>query len=199
MNLIIKADVQGSIEALKQSLLKLSNEEVRVSIVHSGVGAINESDIMLADTSSSIIIGFNIRPDINARNLAEKNNVEIKLYQVIYEAIDDIEKAIKGLLKPVFTEKYIGTAEVRAVYKISGVGTIAGCMVKDGKIVRNAKVRLIRDSKEIFKSDISSLKRFKDDVREVASGYECGIGIEKFNDIKENDIIEAFMLEEEDK
>lgn len=199
LNLIIKADVQGSMEAVKESLLKLSNDEVKVSIVHGGVGAINESDVMLADTSSSIIIGFNIRPDANAKALAEKSGVEIKLYRIIYEAIEDITKAIKGMLAPTYAEKYLGNAEVRAIYKVSGVGTIAGCMVKDGKITRNAKVRLIRDNKEIFSSEIASLKRFKDDVKEVASGYECGIGIERYNDLKEGDIIEAYIMEEEEK
>lgn len=199
LNLIIKADVQGSVEALKESLIKLSNNEVRVSVVHGGVGAINESDVMLADTSSAIIIGFNIRPDANAKALAEKNGVDIKLYRIIYEAIDDITKAIKGMLAPTFKEKYMGTAEVRAIYKVTGVGTIAGCMVKDGKINRNSKARLIRDGKEIFSSEISSLKRFKDDVKEVASGYECGIGIERYNDLKEGDLIEAFIMEEEER
>ena len=173
MNLIIKADVQGSMEALKESLVKLSNDEVKVNIVHSGVGAINESDIMLADTSKAIIIGFNIRPDANARTLAEKSGVEIKLYRIIYEAIEDITKAIKGMLTPTYKETYLGRAEVRAIYRISGVGTVSGCMVKDGKITRNAKVRLIRDNKEIFNSEIASLKRFKDDVKEVAAGFSA--------------------------
>jgi translation initiation factor IF-2 len=199
LNLIIKADVQGSMEALKESLVKLSNDEVKVNIVHSGVGAINESDIMLADTSKAIIIGFNIRPDANARTLAEKSGVEIKLYRIIYEAIEDITKAIKGMLTPTYKETYLGRAEVRAIYRISGVGTVSGCMVKDGKITRNAKVRLIRDNKEIFNSEIASLKRFKDDVKEVAAGFECGIGIARYNDVKEGDIIEAYIMEEEEK
>lgn len=197
LNLIIKADVQGSVEALKQSLLKLSNDEVRVNVVHGGVGAINELDIMLADTSSSIIVGFNIRPDTNAKVLAERAGIDIKLYTIIYEAIDEITKAIKGLLAPKFKEVYLGRAEVRVVYKVTGSGTIAGCMVKDGKITRNAKARLIRDSVEVFSSEIASLKRFKDDAKEVAAGFECGIGIERYSDIKEGDIIEAFVMEEE--
>ena len=165
LNLIIKADVQGSVEALKQSLIKLSNEEVKVNVVHGGVGAISESDIMLADTSDAIIIGFNIRPDNKAKALAERSEVEIKLYKIIYDVIDDIDKAIKGLLAPKFKETYLGTAEVRAVFKVSGAGSVAGCMVKDGKVMKNARVRLIRDSVEIFDTTIASLKRFKDDVR----------------------------------
>lgn len=197
LNLVIKADVQGSVEALKESLLKLSNDEVRVNVVHGGVGAINESDIMLADTASAIIIGFNIRPDTNARALAEKSGIDIKLYTIIYEAIDEITKAIKGLLTPKFKEIYLGRAEVRVVYKVTGSGTIAGCMVKDGKITRNAKARLIRDDVEVYNSEISSLKRFKDDAKEVAAGYECGIGLDKYSDIKEGDVIEAFVMEEE--
>lgn len=195
-NLIIKADVQGSIEALKQSLLRLSNEEVKVNVVHDGVGAINESDIMLAKTSDSIIVGFNIRPDAKARQFADQNGVDIRLYRIIYDVIDDITKEIKGMLAPVFKETYLGRAEVRVVYKVSGVGTVAGCMVKDGKITRSAKARLIRDNKEIFASEIASLKRFKDDAKEVAAGFECGISIERYNDIKEGDIIEAYIMEE---
>ncbi len=195
-NLIIKADVQGSIEALKQSLLALTNEEVKVNIVHDGVGAINESDIMLAKTSDSIVIGFNIRPDAKARVVADQNGVDVRLYRIIYDVIDDVTKEIKGMLAPVYKETYLGRAEVRVVYKVSGVGAVAGCMVKDGKITRNAKARLIRDNKEIFNSGIASLKRFKDDVKEVAAGFECGISIERYNDIKEGDIIEAYVMEE---
>lgn len=195
-NLIIKADVQGTEEAVKQSLLKLSNEEVKVHIVHSGVGAITENDVSLADTSDSIIIGFNIRPDTNAKNLAEKLGIDIKMYRVIYDAINDVSLAIKGLLAPVYKEVYYGRAEVRQIFKISSVGTIAGCMVKDGKIVRNANVRLLRDGVVIVETSIASLRRIKDDVKEVASGYDCGIGLEKFNDIKEGDLIEAYMMEE---
>ncbi|NCA92332.1 translation initiation factor IF-2 [bacterium] len=196
LNLIIKGDVQGSVEAVKQSLGSLSNNEVIVHIVHSGVGAINESDITLADTTDAIIIGFNIRPDNNAKILADKNGVDIKLYRVIYDAINDIKLAIKGMLAPTYKETYLGRAEVRQVYKISSVGTIAGCMVKDGKVTRNAKVRLLRDGVVIFETVISSLKRMKDDVKEVASGYDCGIGLDKYNDINENDVIEAYIVEE---
>ncbi|MDD3946811.1 MAG: translation initiation factor IF-2, partial [Clostridia bacterium] len=194
LNLIIKADVQGSVEALKESLNKLSNEEVKVSVVHAVAGAINESDVMLADTTGAIIIGFNVRPDSNAKALAEKNNIDIKLYRIIYDAIDDIESAIKGMLAPKFREQYLGKAEVRAVFKISGVGTIGGCMVKDGKIVRNANVRVIRDNIIISETSISSLKRLKDDVKEVATGFECGIGLENFNDLNEGDLIESFHI-----
>lgn len=194
LNLIIKADVQGSVEALRDALTKLSNDEVKVNVVHAVAGAINESDVMLADTTGSIIIGFNVRPDSNAKTLAEKNNIDIKIYRVIYDAIDDISGAIKGLLAPKFREQYLGKAEVRATFKISGIGTIAGCLVKDGKIVRNAKVRLIRDNIVVAETAISSLKRLKDDVKEVAAGFECGIGLENYNDIKEGDIIESFNL-----
>ncbi|HKL73835.1 MAG TPA: translation initiation factor IF-2 [Clostridia bacterium] len=196
LNIILKADVQGSEEALKQSLLKLSNDEVKVHIVHSGVGAINESDVSLASTSAAIIIGFNIRPDSNARNLAEKNNISVKLYRVIYDAINDVTAVIKGLQPKQYVETYFGRAEVRQIFRISDVGTIAGCMVKDGKIARNCKARLLRDSVVITETNISSLKRMKDDVKEVASGYDCGIGLDKYNDIKEGDIIEAYMMEE---
>lgn len=196
LNLIIKADVQGSVEAVRQSLANLSNSEVTVHVVHSGVGAINESDITLADTTDAIIIGFNIRPDTNAKLLADKVGVDIKLYRVIYDAINDITLAIKGMLAPTYKETYLGRAEIRQVYKISTVGTIAGCMVKDGKITRNAKVRLLRDGVVIVETVIASLRRLKDDVKEVSSGYDCGIGLEKYNDIKENDIIEAYIVEE---
>lgn len=195
-NIILKADVQGSEEALKQSLMKLSNEDVKVHVVHSGVGAINESDVSLASTAKAIIIGFNIRPDTNAKNLAEKQNISIKLYRVIYDAIDDVMSAIKGLQPKQYAETYFGRAEVRQIFKISSVGTIAGCMVKDGKIARNCKVRLLRDNVVIVDTTISSLKRMKDDVKEVASGYDCGIQLEKYNDIKEGDVIEAYMMEE---
>lgn len=199
LNLILKADVQGSVEAVKQSLLKLSNDEVKVHIVHSGVGAINDSDISLADTTNAIIIGFNIRPDSNARASAEKIGVDIRLYRVIYDAINDVEKAIKGMLAPTFKEVYLGRAQVKQIFKISSVGTIAGCNVKDGKITRNAKVRLLRDGVIIAETTISSLKRMKDDAKEVLAGYDCGIGLDKYNDIHEDDIIEAFTMEEEEK
>jgi translation initiation factor IF-2 len=192
LNLIIKADVQGSVEAIKESLLKLSNEEVKVNVVHAVAGAINESDVLLADMTKSIIIGFNVRPDSNAKLLAEQNNVDIRLYRIIYDAIDDVTNAIKGMLAPKFREQYIGRAEVRVIYKISGVGTIGGCMVKDGKIVRNANARVLRDNTVVCDTMISSLKRLKDDVKEVTSGFECGIGLDNFNDLKEGDIIESF-------
>ncbi len=197
LNIIIKADVQGSVQALKESLLELSNEEVKVRIVHGIAGAINESDVSLADTTGAIIIGFNVRPDVNARVMADKNNIDIRIYRVIYDAIDDVTKAIKGMLAPKFREQYLGKAEVRAIYKISNVGTIAGVMVKDGKIVRNAKVRVIRDNVVIAETAIASLKRMKDDAKEVVSGYECGIGLENYNDIKEGDIIESFNIIQE--
>ena len=196
LNLILKADVQGSVEAVKQSLLKLSNDEVKVHVVHSGVGAINESDVSLADTTNAIIIGFNIRPDSNARNAAEKIGVDIRLYRVIYDAIDDVEKAIKGMLAPTYKEVYLGRAEVRQIYKISSVGTVAGCMVKDGKVTRNAKVRLIRNGVMVVETEIASLRRIKDDVKEVLSGFDCGICLEKYNDIHIDDIIEAYTMEE---
>lgn len=197
LNLILKADVQGSVEAVKESLLRLSNDEVKVHIVHSGVGAINESDVSLADTTNAIIIGFNIRPDTNAKNIAEKSGVDIRLYRVIYDAIDDVEKAIKGMLAPTFSEVHLGRAEVRQLFRISKVGTIAGCMVKEGKITRNAKVRLLRDNVVICETAIASLRRLKDDVKEVVEGYDCGIGLVNYNDIHEDDVIEAFIMQED--
>ncbi len=196
LNLIIKADVHGSAEALKASLEKLSNEEVRVRVIHSAVGAISESDILLAATASAIVIGFNVRPDPSARDSAERGGVDIRLYQVIYDAIEEMEAAIKGLLDPKYREVVLGRAEVRQIFKVSGVGTIAGCHVLDGKITRNAGVRLLRDGIVIHDGRLASLKRFKDDAREVASGYECGLGLERFNDLKEGDIVEAYMMEE---
>lgn len=199
LNIILKADVQGSVEAVKQSLLKLSNDEVKVHVVHSGVGAINDSDVGLAFTADAIIIGFNVRPDQNARASAEKNGVDIRLYRVIYDAINDVEKAIKGMLAPTYKEVYLGRAEVRQIYKISSVGTIAGCMVKDGKVTRNAKVRLIRNGVVVTETAIASLRRMKDDVKEVVSGYDCGIGLEKYNDIHVDDVIEAYIMEEESR
>ena len=197
LNIIVKADVQGSVEAIKQSLLELSTDEVRVRIPHAMVGAINESDVVLADSINAIIIGFNVRPIAGAKALAEARNVEIRLYRVIYDAIDDVTKAIKGLSAPKYREEYLGKAEVRAIYKISGVGTIAGCMVVDGKIVKNAKVRLIRDNIVIADTAIDSLKRMKDNVKEVVQGYECGIGLLNCSDIKEGDIIESFEVVED--
>lgn len=196
LRIIVKADVQGSIEALSQSLIKLSNEEVEVRIIHEAVGTVNESDILLATASDAIIVGFNVRPDANVRKLAEQQQVDIRLYRIIYDAIEDVQKAIKGLLAPVYKEVVLGQAQVRQVFKVSKVGTIAGCYVTDGKITRQAQARLIRNGIIVHESRIESLKRFKDDAREVATGYECGIGLEGFNDIKEGDVIEAFAMEE---
>ncbi len=196
LNLIVKADVQGSVEAVKQSLLKLSNDEVAIKIIHGGVGAINESDVTLASTSNAIIIGFNVRPDNMAKTVAETEKVDMRLYRVIYNAIEDIEAAMKGMLDPEFREKITGHAEVRQTYKVSGVGTIIGGYVLDGKIERNSKVRLIRDNVVIHEGELASLKRFKDDVKEVAAGYECGMSLEKYNDIKEGDQLEVFVMEE---
>ncbi len=196
LNIIVKADVQGSAEAVKASLEKLTNEEVRVRVIHNGVGGINESDVMLAEASGAIIVGFNIRPDANAKASAEKANVDIRLYRVIYDCIEEIEAAMKGMLAPKFKEVVLGTAEVRQTIKVSGVGTVAGCYVKSGKMVRNASVRLIRDNVVIFEGAMASLKRFKDDVKEVLENYECGITIENYNDIKEGDLIEAFEMQE---
>ena len=196
LNIIVKADVQGSVEAVKQSLAKLSNDEVAVKVIHGGVGAINESDVTLASASNAIIIGFNVRPDNQAKIIAEQEKVDLRLYRIIYNAIEDIEAAMKGMLEPTFEEKIIGHAEVRQTYKVSGVGTIIGGYVQDGKIVRNCKVRLLRDNVVIHEGELASLKRFKDDVKEVNSGYECGMSFEKYNDIKEGDQIEAFVMEE---
>ncbi len=196
LNMIVKADVQGSVEAVKQSMEKLSNEQVRVNVIHAAAGAIKESDIMLAESSNAIIIGFNVRPDSNAKQIAERSGVDIKLYRVIYEAIEDVEKALKGMLAPKFTEVYLGKAEVREVFKISGVGQVAGCYVTEGKIARSGKLRIYRDDVMICEGNVNQLKRFKDDVKEVAQSYECGISIEKFNDIKVGDFIECYQVEE---
>ncbi|GAA0723049.1 translation initiation factor IF-2 [Clostridium malenominatum] len=196
LNLIIKADVQGSVEAVKQSFEKLSADEVKVRVIHGGVGAITETDVTLANASNAIIIGFNVRPDNNAIAIADRENVEIKTYRVIYSAIEDIKAAMIGMLEPDYKEVVLGRAEVRQTYKISNVGTVAGCYVLNGKILRNASVRVLRDSIVIFETGLSSLKRFKDDVKEVATGYECGIMLEKFNDLKDGDIIEAYTMEE---
>ena len=194
--LIIKADVQGSVEAVKQSLTKLSNEEVVVKVIHGGVGAINESDVSLASASNAIIIGFNVRPDATAKSIAEREKVDLRLYRVIYQAIEDVEAAMKGMLAPKTREVVLGTAECRNVIKIKSVGTISGSYVKSGKIVRNAGVRVIRDGIVIAEDTIASLQRFKDAVKEVNEGYECGIGLERFNDIKEGDLFEAYTIEE---
>ena len=196
LNLIVKADVQGSAEAVKASLEKLSNEEVRVRVIHCAVGAINESDVMLATTSNAIIVGFNVRPDKNAADSAARNHVDMRMYRVIYDAINEIEAAMKGMLSPKFREVALGEAEVRQVYKITGVGIVAGCSVTEGKVARNDQVRLVRDGIVIHEGVMSSLQRFKDSVKEVARGYECGITIEKYQDIKEGDIIEAFQMEQ---
>ena len=197
LNLIVKADVQGSVEAVKASLEKLTNDEVRVRVIHGGVGAINESDVMLATTSQAIIVGFNVRPDNAARDSAARANVDMRMYRVIYDAINEIEAAMKGLLAPKFREVILGHAQVRQTFKVSGVGTVAGCYVQDGKLQRkDCQVRLVRDGIVIHEGVLASLQRFKDSVKEVAAGYECGLGIEKFNDIKEGDIVEAFVMEE---
>ena len=196
LNLIIKADVQGSAEAVRASLEKLSNEEVRVRVIHAGVGAINESDILLASTANAIVVGFNVRPDAAAQASAQRANVDIRMYRVIYDAIDEIEAAMKGMLAPKYREAIIGHAEVRQTYKVSAIGTIAGCYVKDGKVTRDSKVRVLRDNIVIYEGEIGSLQRFKDSVKEVAQNYECGMSIDKFNDIKEGDIFECYVMEE---
>ena len=196
LNLIVKADVQGSVEAVKQSLEKLSNEEVNVKVIHANVGGVTESDVTLAKVSNAIIIAFNVRPEPIAKDMALKEEVEIKQYSIIYQAIEDVESAMKGMLDPKFEEKVIGTAQIRQTFKVSGVGTIAGCYVTDGKISRNAGVRVIRDNVVIHEGKLASLKRFKDDVKEVATGYECGVQIENFNDLIEEDTLEVFVMEE---
>jgi translation initiation factor IF-2 len=196
LNVIVKADVQGSVEAVRQSLEKLSNEEVRVRVIHGGVGAVNESDVMLANASNAIIVGFNVRPDAVAVANAERDGVEMRMYRVIYDCIEEIEAAIKGMLAPKYRDVEMGKAEVRSVFKLSSSGMIAGSYVIDGKITRNSKIRVVRDGIVISEDEIASLRRFKDDVKEVATGYECGIGLERFNDIKEGDILEAYIVEE---
>ncbi|MBR6503094.1 MAG: translation initiation factor IF-2 [Clostridia bacterium] len=196
LNIIVKADVQGSVEAVKESLVKLSNEEVKVSVIHGGVGAINESDVMLAHASGAIIVGFNVRPDAVAKATAERDGVDVRTYRVIYEAIEEIEAAMKGMLAPKFREVILGTAEVRDTFKISNVGTIAGCRITNGKVTRACQIRVVRDGIVICEDAIKSLRHLKDDVKEVAQGFECGIGLEKFADIKEGDVFEAFIMEE---
>ena len=196
LNIIVKADVQGSVEAVRQSLEKLSNDEVKVKVIHGGVGAVNESDVMLANASNAIIVGFNVRPDPVAQVSAERDGVDMRMYRVIYDCIEEIESAMKGMLAPKFREVLQGRIEVRAVYKISSAGTIAGCYVSDGKVTRNSQIRVVRDGIVVAEDKIDSLRRFKDDVKEAAQGYECGIGLEKFSDIKEGDIFEAFVMEE---
>ena len=192
----MKADVQGSVEALKTSLLKLSNEEVVVKIIHSGVGAINESDVTLAATSSAIIIGFNVKPDNTAKSIADQEKVDIRLYNVIYQAIDDVEAAMKGMLTPIYEERVIGHGEVRMTFKASGVGIIAGSYVTDGEVTSNSSARVTRDGEQIFDGKIASLKRFKDDVKKVAKGYECGIVFEGFTDLQEGDQFEVYTMVE---
>ena len=196
LNIIVKADVQGSVEAIRASLEKLSNEEVRVKVIHGAVGAINDSDVMLAAASGAIIVGFNVRPDRVATDSAQQQGVDMRMYRVIYDAIEEMEQAMKGMLEPKFKEVVLGHAEVRQVFKITGAGAVAGCYVQDGKIQRNAEVRVVRDGIVFHEGHLNTLKRFKDDVREVAAGYECGMSIENYNDIKENDIIECFVMEE---
>ena len=196
LDIIVKADVQGSVEAVKQSLVKLSNDEVVVKIIHGGVGAINESDVTLASASNAIIIGFNVRPDPTAKVTAENEGVDIRLYKVIYNAIEDVEAAMKGMLDPVYEEKVIGHAEVRQIFKASGVGNIAGSYVLDGNFERGCKVRITREGTQIFEGNLASLKRFKDDVKEVKAGYECGLVFEGFNDIAELDQVEAYKMVE---
>ena len=196
LNIIIKADVQGSVEAVRQSLEKLSNEEVRIRTIHGGVGTITESDVQLASASGAIIIGFNVRPEASTKAMADREEVDIRLYRVIYNAIDDIKAAMKGMLDPEFVEKVVGHAEIRQTFKVSGLGTIGGAYVTDGKMVRNAGVRIVRDGIVVYEGNLASLKRFKDDAKEVATNYECGVMFEKFNDIKEGDVVEAFIMEE---
>ena len=196
LNIIIKADVQGSVEAVKQSLLKLSNEEVVVKIIHGGVGAINESDVSLASASSAIIIGFNVRPDAQAKASAEREGIDVRLYKVIYQAIEDVEAAMKGMLDPVYEEKIIGHAEVRQIFKASAIGNIAGSYVMDGSFQRGCKIRITREGEQIYEGELASLKRFKDDVKEVKEGYECGLVFEGFDQMKELDMVEAYIMVE---
>ena len=196
LNIVVKADVQGSVEAVTQNLEKLSNEEVRVKVIHGGVGAINDSDVMLAGVSNAIIVGFNVRPDSNAQAAAERDGVEMRMYRVIYDCMEEIEAAMKGMLAPKFREVPLGKVEVRTVMNLSSAGKIAGSYVLEGKVTRSAQIRVVRDGIVVTEDEIASLRRFKDDVKEVASGFECGIGLSKFNDIKEGDILEAFVMEE---
>ena len=196
LNLIVKADVQGSVEAVKTSLLKLSNEEVVVKCIHGGVGAINESDVVLASASNAIIIGFNVRPDAVAKATAEREGVDVRLYKVIYQAIEDIEAAMKGMLDPIFEEKVIGHAEVRQIFRASAIGNIAGSYVLDGMFQRDCKVRISREGKQIYEGKLASLKRFKDDVKEVKAGFECGLVFDGFDQMQELDIVEAYIMVE---
>ena len=196
LKVVLKADVQGSVEAVKNALVKLSTDEVKVNVIHGGVGAVSESDIMLAAASEGLVLGFGVRPDSKARQLAEREGVEIRTYTIIYEMIDEVKKAMEGLLAPESQEKVVGRAEVRDVFRISKVGTIAGCRVVDGKAIRAAQIRVVRDGVQVYDGRVSSLKHFKDDVREVEHGLECGVGVEGFNDIKEGDALEFYQMEE---
>jgi translation initiation factor IF-2 len=192
LNIIVKGDVDGSIEALSDSLLKLSTQEIQINIIHKSVGQISESDVLLASASDAIIIGFQVRPSLNARKLAEQEQIDIRMYSIIYDAINEIKSAMEGMLAPQFEEKIVANVEIRETFKISKVGTIAGCMVLDGKINRNSKIRIIRDGVVLHTGELASLKRFKDDVKEVATNYECGLNIQNYNDIEVGDIVEAF-------
>jgi translation initiation factor IF-2 len=196
LNLVVKADVAGSVEALKEALARLTNEEVRVNIVRSGVGAITDSDVMLGTASGGIVLGFNVRPTSTAKQVAEREGVEIRTYDVIYKALEEIEAAMRGLLAPETQERETGTAEVRAIFRVPNVGVVAGCYVTSGEIFRNNRVRVVRDGTVIYEGNIASLRRFKDDVRSVRSGFECGIGVENFNDVKEGDVLEFFEVVE---
>jgi translation initiation factor IF-2 len=196
LNIIVKADVQGSVEAVRSSLEKLTCDEVRVHVIHGAVGAINESDVMLASASHAIIVGFNVRPERAAAESAQIQGVDMRMYRIIYDCIEEMEQAMKGMLAPKFKEAVLGHAEVRTTFRVSGVGTVAGCYVQDGKIQRSAQLRVLRDNVVIHEGVLASLKRFKDDVKEVAAGYECGCGVENFNDIKDGDVFEAFIMEE---
>ncbi|MRR09375.1 translation initiation factor IF-2, partial [bacterium] len=197
LKLVVKGDVGGSVEAISDAVYKLSTDQLKLSVIHKGVGAITESDVHLAIASQAIIIGFHVRPEERARELAEREGIEIRIYNIIYEALEDLQKAQKGMLAPVIKEVVQGRVEVRQTYKISGVGTIAGCQVTSGSIARSHRVRLLRDNVEIYNGKLASLKRFKDDVREVQNGMECGLGLDNFNDVKVGDIVEAFTMEEQ--
>src|SRR5690606_3947908 len=192
LNIILKGDVDGSVEALTDSFQKLSTEEIQINILHKGVGAITESDVLLASASDAIIVGFNVRPVGNARSIADKEEIDIRTYSIIYDAINDLKDAMEGMLSPELKEEITGTAEIREIFKVTKIGSIAGCMVTNGKIFRNSRIRLIRDGVVVLTGELSSLKRFKDDAREVTKGFDCGMQIKNFNDIKEGDIIEAF-------
>jgi len=196
LNLVVKADVAGSVEALKEALARLSTDEVRINIVRSGVGAVTDSDVMLGSASGGIILGFNVRPTNTAKQVAEKENVEIRTYDVIYKALEDIEAAMRGMLAPETEERETATAEVRATFRVPNVGVVAGCYVTSGEIFRNNRVRVIRDGAVVYEGQIGSLRRFKDDVRSVRSGFECGVGVENFNDVKEGDVLEFFEIVE---